>query len=521
MKIFKSSYIQLSLALSLGLAMLSSCEDKATDYEGTLSPYITIEDVRTIYKGEDLILNNNNLSGAQKITGVVISDHSQGNLPEGLLVIQQHKKSRIRGISIQMGESAKKYQAGDSIVINVIDKKLKKDSYLYIDNVKEEDIDIIQRKKNLTLRRTTSNAIKTKSEEYESTLVSILGGEMLPKPTPETTLLGDKILQNGADSVMIVTLPTASFKGENLPRNINVTGITLGLKNNGTVKNGIFPRRLEDIVDVSDPEIPGDLGDFPIIITGFCNDPQGSDSNNEYIQFMANADIDFSVIPFSVVTSNNAGSILHTAGWASGGERTFKFNITNGKVKKGEFFYVGGTSKRINGGGSTLINQVNWVKTMSTATGAPGDGFGSSTANLLANSGNASGIALFVGTNVTEKSIPIDVVFFGGTGTASIISEDKKIGYRIGNTDRYKTYNEETGELSPFFSMGNGINDFRFLHHGGPTTTPIGYFFKLGGTFNMTHRKWLKPRERTLIVMDLVTPLATIESGEGTTIQID
>ena len=45
-------------------------------------------------------------------------------------------------------------------------------------------------------------------------------------------------------------------------------------------------------------------------------------------------DINFSEVPFSVVTSTNAGSVLHTAGWASGGARSYKFNITSGSVKK-------------------------------------------------------------------------------------------------------------------------------------------------------------------------------------------
>lgn len=519
MNLFNLEYIKRSLVVLFSIVILVGCEDKGADYEGTLSPYISLEDIRTIYKGEEITLTESNLNGAQKITGVVISDHTGGNLPNGLVVLQQNRKGRIRGISLKMGNEAKNYQVGDSLVVNIVEKKIKKNGYLFIDNVNNQDVEIIQRNKDIIVRKTTSNLLKTKSEEYESTLVTILGGEMLPKPTTETVLLGEKILQNGADSVMVVTLNTAVFKDEILPRNINITGIALNLDNTTGVQNGIFPRKLEDIVDVSDPEIPGDLGDFPIIITGFCNDPSGSDSNNEYIQLKANTDIDFSEIPFSVVTSNNAGVILHTAGWATGQARTFKFNLTTGKVKKGDYFYVGGTSKRINGGGSTLISSANWIRSISTANGASGDGIGTSNANLLPNSGNAGGIALFVGTNITEKSIPIDVIFFGGNETASIINEDKTLGYRIGNTDHYKTYNTENGLLSPFFSMGNGINDFRFPHHGGATTAPNGYFYKLGGQFSIKDRKWIEPRNATIITMSLESVLSDIETGEGITIQ--
>lgn len=519
MKILKTTYRNLSLITLLGLGIFSSCEDKSQNYEGVLSPYIMIEDIRTIYKGTDLTLTTEQLNGAEKITGVVISDHTEGNLPEGTLIIQQHRKNRFRGIALNIGSASNTYLQGDSIVVNIANKPLKKDGYLFIDDISESDIEVIERNKTIRIRKASTLDLNNKPNEFESTLVQLLGGEMLPKPTPTTTFLGERILQNGADSIYVVTLETASFKNEIVPRNINITGIVLSNKRSSI--NSIYPMTFDAIVDVSDPEIPEHIGETPIIITGFANDPQGGDGNNEYIQFKANTDIDFSEVPFSVVTSNNKGSELHTAGWVSGGIKTFKFNITSGQVRKGEYFYVGGTSKRINGGGSTSISQAKWIKNLSTANNASGDGFGISEGNLLANSGNSSGIALFVGTNVTEKSVPIDVIFFGGTTTASVISPDKKLGYRIANTDHYKIYDPESGTSSPFFSMGDGMNDFRFAHHGGPVTGENGYFFKLGGIFNTTTRKWTTPRERTLIQMNLSTQLTEIEEGPGITVQVD
>jgi hypothetical protein len=39
------------------------------------------------------------------------------------------------------------------------------------------------------------------------------------------------------------------------------------------------------------------------------------------------------------------------------------------------------------------------------------NGIGDVTTNLLANSGNAAGIAVFEGTNVTPTTVPLDVIF--------------------------------------------------------------------------------------------------------------
>src|SRR5690606_8519812 len=97
----------------------------------------------------------------------------------------------------------------------------------------------------------------------------------------------------------------------------------------------------------------------PVLITGFVSDAKGTDANNEYIQLMATEDIDFAVTPYSLVTTNNAGASTPTGfpqnGWATGGVRTYKFNLTSGIAKKGDFFYVGGTTKMINGPSSTSM----------------------------------------------------------------------------------------------------------------------------------------------------------------------
>jgi len=109
------------------IATLLGC-DKTVNYPGgQVSPYISIYDVRDVYKGADMTLSKEVLYGSSKITGVVISDHSAGNLPAGLLVLQDRRRlNELRGIALSIGTEATKYLPGDSIVVDIAGGILKR-----------------------------------------------------------------------------------------------------------------------------------------------------------------------------------------------------------------------------------------------------------------------------------------------------------------------------------------------------------------------------------------------------------
>lgn len=515
------------LIMPLIALFAQSCE-KRNFADGELSPYILVEDVRMAYRNADIVLTSDVLAGAEKTVGVVISDHSTGNVPEGMVILQQNRGTLVHGIALRVGAQAVDYAPGDSIMVRIEGKTLKKDGFLYVDNVGPSDIEKLKSGARLNIRNTTGSAVYQRPHDFESTLVRIYGAEMTPTPLPGDTFEGTKQFYSGAELLHIRTRSTASFASTQIPEHVNVTGVLLGEPGDES-RLAIWPRYNSDILDVSDPGNADELGSYPIIITGMCVDPTGGDSNHEYIQLKANVDIDFSQIPFSVVTCNNAGAnavngSYPQAGWANGGNQTFKFNLTEGTVKKGEYFYVGSGHKRINGINSASIAEANWIRSfMYTAEG--GDGLGDpagGSANLLGNSGNPTGIAVFAGTNVGESSVPLDVVFYGGFGTATVIAPDGSMGYRITNTDYYSTIDLITGDPTPFFSMGNGRNDARFTHHGSSTAAPNGYFFQLGGTFDMTEREWITPRQQTIVILDIEnSKLSDIEEGPGATVQID
>ena len=507
-----------SLLLPLIMLAFAGCEKH--DYaEGTLSPITSVEEIRALYKGADLTITKNQLMDATKITGTVISNPDSGNVKSGQVVIQQTARNRTRGIILSVADAAT-YKTGDSLSIVVEGSTLSRsEGSLQLSNLAAGAVTKISRVRSLRVTVTSSLEIRQKPDVYESTLVKISAATINPAPLPADVMLGDKSAVNGADSIMIHTEATASFASASVPASASFIGIVVVSHPAGEAPvYQIWPRFSTDILDRIAPPDPNgpQLGKFPVVISGFVNDSKGSDGNNEYFQFLATRDIDFEKTPMAVVTCTNAGTaapypgVAPAGGWATGGGRTYKFNLTAGAVKKGEFFYVGGSNKKINGPNTTDMSSSKWIRAVAYVTNA-GDGFGSASSGLLPNSGNAGGIAVFEGTNITETSTPVDVVFFGGTGKTTIFNGTDNVGYRIVDNDHYKLKDGATDQ--PFFFQGT--NSYIIPHQ---TTADLGIFVKLGGIYNTTTKIWDVARANTFYLMNAASAVTEIESGGVTTL---
>lgn len=479
---------------------------------GMVSPYIPLYDLRNIYKGADVTLNSDNMFGSTKITGVVVSDHSGGNMPEGLLVVQDKRRlQQLRGISIALGDAAAGYVPGDSVIVTVEGGVLQRvNGILQISGIPATAVTKVSSGNTIDPNRVGSSFILADPDKYESTLVAIVKGGFDPLPVAGDTYSGDKVLNDGFADITLHTEPSATFANNtNLPISANFYGIIFNtLADDGTLVPQHRIRTAADVVVLS-----AVIEIAPIIITGWMGDVKGGDGNYEYMQFMATRDINFAATPFSVVTTNNAGATNPTGfpsqGWAtgagatSGNSRTYKFNLTSGTVSKGEFFYVGGSTKMINGSGSTSMASSKWIRSFNYST-TNGDGFGLKTSGLFANSGNASGFAVFQGTTVTAATKPIDVIFIGAGG--SLFSEGNEAGYRIANTDFYDVVDPITLESQPFYRQGSNTLNFMYL------PSDVGYFNKLGGIYNPKLGKWVKARTQSGIILEKTS---TIEEIEG------
>jgi hypothetical protein len=496
----------------LALALLAGCK-KGNYPGGQVAPYIAIYDIKNMYKGKDVTLNLNNMFGSNTIAALVVSDHSGGNLPAGFLVVQDERRlSFLRGITLPIGAAAANFVPGDSVHINIEGKVLTRvNGIMQITGVTEADIKKVASGRTIPIKEVTTADMIARPDVFESTLMLVLESGFNPLPAPTDVLSGDKTMNDGYGEITLHTEATASFAGTPASVNANYYGIAF----NKLIGDSLAPvfrcRTANDITPLSSViEIP------PIIISGFMSDvvlvPVGNtDANYEYMQFKATKDIDFAVTPYSVVTTNNANASTPTGypanGWATGDIRTYKFNLTTGTVKKDSFFYVGGTAKLINGVSSTSISNAKWITAYNYSTSS-GQGFGTKTTNLLANSGNAFGIAVFEGTTVTVSSRPVDVIFITGGGSL-FTPGPPALGYRITNTDLYRVKHPRTLEDQPFYRQGSNTKFFPY------NTADQGYFNVLGGEYNLALGRWTKVRNQVPVLLTKSSTLQEIEAPAG------
>lgn len=502
----KKTYFYITCLLAL--AVFAGCKKSDNYPGGTLSPYIAMLDLRDLYKGGDVTLTKDKMFGANKIAGLVVSDHAGKNIPAGLLVVQDSRRlGQLRGISIELGADAASYKPGDSVIVDVEGGVLKRvNGILQLTGITSSDVTKVASGRPLTPLIIKADQVINTPDLYESTFVSIAKAGFDPSYPAGSTYAGDRTINDGFGNTILHTEAAAAWSTKVLPFLSNFSGIVFTDANG---KAQLWPRVESDITILSAtaPKIAA------LVITGYLADVGGTsvtDANYEYIQLKATREIDFSLTPFSVVATNNAGANLPTGapvnGWATGVARTYKINITSGTIAKGQFLYVG-ANKNINGPNTTDISSAKWVSKMYSTVA--GDGFGSATTNLLANSGNGAGIAVFDKTEVDASTIPIDVIFYGGAGSL-FSAGPPAVGYRITNTDYYDEKNPTTLASQPFYTQGSNTGKFAF-----PTG---GAFARLGGTYNKTTGRWTSARLQQNVALTATSVLADIETG-GTTIE--
>lgn len=500
-------------SLLLSLVTLWGCETDNTYPGGQLSPFMATYDIRNLYRGSDVTLTTQNMIGATQLTGVVVSDHSGGNMPEGLLLIQDRRRlSQLRGIAINIGADAANYVPGDSVVVTVDGAVLKRvNGMLQLTGVPATAVKKVASGVNIPLNLVRSSQLLADPERYESTFVVLVKGGFNPLPKPGDKLSGEKVMNDGFGEIVLHTELDAEFAETQAPFNANYYGVVFNTLND---KDSLVPhlrvRTSEDIVVLGSEVVK-----TPVIITGFMSDLDGGDGNYEYVQMMATEDIDFAATPYAVVVTGNANASTPAGhpiqGWATGGKRTFKFSLYEGFAAKGTFFYVGGSGKKINGSKSTSIASSNWIRSFDY-TKQGGDAFGVPTTGLFPNSGNASGVAVFADSAITVDSKPVDVLFVS-TGGSLYTPGPPPRGYFITNTDWYDVKNPITLEDQPYFMSGS--NTLALKYNGGQQ-----YFNLMGGVYNVSLGKWTTARSQTALLLNRESVITDIE-GEGATQMVE
>lgn len=492
--------------LATVIIILTGCKRDDDYIKITPSSFISNFDLKKLYQGGDLQLTSESMGGAVSIKGIVISDFRAKNAPSGLLIMQNSRIAgngidSLRGMAFNIGADAANFIPGDSIHVKVEGGTLKRvNGILQIIGITPSSITKIASGKIPNILVVNTAALLAAPSTFESTLVTLANSVFEPEITVGATYSGNKIINDGYGKATIHTETTASYASSALSPSGNFTGIPFIIPSNGTNQIQLWMRKEDDFVFVALPKLS------PVVISGFLVDPNGTDGNYEYVQFLATRDINFATTPFSVYTNNNAGATTFpTLGWNTGGARTYKFNLTSGTVSKGQYFYVGGTGKTINGSGSTNISTSKWIASVNYTTTVGADGVGAITGNLLANSGNVAGIAVFEGTAVSVTSAPLDVIFFGGANGNFYTAGPPEVGYRITINDFYTTFNPSTRGTQLFYGAGTNVNRLAF-----PAAIS---FTKLGGLYDATSGRWVNGRALSNVALTVTSPLTAIEGG--------
>ena len=498
--------------LTIIVGIYTGCKRDDDYFVTKTSGFISNFDLKRLYKENDMALNAEALGGATMIRGVVISDFRSGNSRAGLLTLQNSRIAgnaidSLRGMSFNIGAEAANFVPGDSVHIKVEGAVLKRvDGILQVTGLTSSAITKIASGRQIKMQSVSTGAILANPDRFESTLVTLSNAVYEPEPTAGTVYAGDKILNDGFGVATLHTEANASYASTTVLPSGNFSGIPFISGTGASKKITLWMRTVNDFFYVEMPKLSA------AVISGYLVDPNGGDGNYEYIQFLATRDIDFAVTPFSVFTTNNAGATTFpTLGWTTGGARTYKFKLTSGRVSKGEFFYVGGTGQRINGSASTPMTTSKWIGSVNYSTLAGADGVGTATSNLLANSGNVAGMAIFEGTNIDANSVPLDVIMFGGAGGNFYSAGPPEVGYRITITDYYGTVNPATRLRQEFY--GAGTNTRRLAFPAAATS-----FVKLGGVYNATKGGWVNGRALVTVPLTNASVLSEIEAGGVTTL---
>lgn len=236
----------------LGLmTFVSAClKEDISPASGTPNDFIALVDVRNIYKGSDVTLSTENMAGASRVTGVVVSDASSGNFPKGTIAIQQTSRTVTRGIEFYFGDVDVPYKPGDSVSIPVVGTTLGRRNQVLQIRAELSAVKKIAENKTILPTQISLTELNTKFSNYESVLIKLANVNAV---AGSTTLLGDITLVDFSGQTGILhTEAGASFASQAVPVNASYVGIARSFYiGTDVVKKQLWLIASKDITDQS------------------------------------------------------------------------------------------------------------------------------------------------------------------------------------------------------------------------------------------------------------------------------
>lgn len=237
------------VVLFLCCITFSGCmkEDK-NEAIGKLSTFIPVDILKSLHKGSDVVLNENNMTGATSINGVVVSDAAGKNIEPGKVVLQNYGRGIVRGITLLMESGTANLAVGDSVSVNVTGATLSElNGGLVLKGVKETGVKVLASGISVKPVAITIGTLVANFSAYEGVLVKFLG-EFDPIPAAGETYEGNKKLLVGVSTdIFLSTLPEAVFANEELPNKAVLVGIP-ALINTGS--GNAFSVAIRNMADV-------------------------------------------------------------------------------------------------------------------------------------------------------------------------------------------------------------------------------------------------------------------------------
>jgi hypothetical protein len=202
-----------SLCCLFGLGiLLTACSKEPV---GPVGPdpaaLINTAELRSLFTGA-----TTSAPSGRKITGIVISDRTTGNINGQNIILQQGTGKA--GICVRF-TAAHAFNLGDSIDVEVSGQEISEyRGLLQVNNVPLSYASLVASGKSISPRATTIADINTNFETWESTLVQITGITSITGGN-NGTWSGSVTITSGTNSLVIFTSSFAGFAGVVYPSN--------------------------------------------------------------------------------------------------------------------------------------------------------------------------------------------------------------------------------------------------------------------------------------------------------------
>lgn len=242
----------LSTALLAWTFLFTACEADTDWAKGTPNPTISISDIRSLYKDGGVTLTKDNMAGAIQICGVVSSDYTAGNLPEGIVFLQHIRRSKTSGIAVDLGEFASALHPGDSVILRVEGRRLSHENgTLVIKSLSENDITLLDQGHKLAPIPVKASALLENPAQYESVLVKVSNCAPVETPEPGSTYEGDLKIQDGTGELILHTESGSELSSKLIPENpASYIGLVFtSTDDEGNPVVSIWPRSKTDVIE--------------------------------------------------------------------------------------------------------------------------------------------------------------------------------------------------------------------------------------------------------------------------------